>query len=247
MRTYVYCLLPASAEAPPAGLAGIAGAPVRALACGQLTAWVSDAPAPDETPDVPAALAARARAHDAVPQAALDAGATPLPARYGQTYADDAACARSLASNGDALLLALARVEHLVEMAAIVPLDDDAAASERADVPASPGRAYLEEARRRLAPEMLFRNSGVRRRITETLGDLVRDEAVAVVRSPSVPPSAPYARVAHLLPRVHVAEYRDRVARLSAELSAPDASRAIRVLGPYAPYSFAHVNLSRDE
>lgn len=254
MRTYVYCLLTAPADGPPAGLRGLDDAPVRRLPCGAVDAWVSDvAGAPREVrlaapgaaggAEVPNAdrLVRRARAHDHVVGAALALGVTPLPARFGQTYASDAACAASLGARAATHARALARVAGMVEMTAIVPLLDDVASSAPpASSTVAPGRAYLDELRRRMAPEMHYTQSAVRRRITETVGALVRDEAVAVNPSPPAVFLSPSLRFSHLLPRAAVDDYRQALARISEELFAgAEPVLAIRVLGPTAPYTFA--------
>ena len=86
MATYLYCLLASPRADPGAALpSGIGGAGVRALPVGDLLAWVSDLPAP--LPE----MAALASGHAAVLLAAVHAGLSPLPARVGQHFADDAA------------------------------------------------------------------------------------------------------------------------------------------------------------
>ncbi|MFL5580589.1 MAG: GvpL/GvpF family gas vesicle protein [Gemmatimonadaceae bacterium] len=253
MRTYVYCLLTAPADGPPAGLRGLDDAPVRRLPCGAVDAWVSDvagaprevrlaAPDPAGAAEVPNVdrLVRRARAHDHVVGAALALGVTPLPARFGQTYASDAACAASVGARAAAHARALARVAGMVEMTAIVPLLDAAPSAPPASSTVAPGRAYLDEVRRRMAPEMHYTQSAVRRRITETVGALVRDEAVAVNPSPPAVLLSPSLRFSHLLPRAAVDDYRQALARISGELFAgAEPGLAIRVLGPTAPYTFA--------
>jgi len=91
MPTYLYCLRTDRAE-PPDGLIGVDGAVVRAIHVSGLMAWVSDVEE-KVTPTVE-----RVKAHDAVCGAALAAGETPLPIRFGQTFPDDAAMASGLAA-----------------------------------------------------------------------------------------------------------------------------------------------------
>ena len=84
MPTYLYCLRSEMVE-PPDGLTGVDGSAVRALEGVSLSAWVSD------VAEKVTATVERVKAHDAVCAAALDSGETPLPIRFGQSFADDAA------------------------------------------------------------------------------------------------------------------------------------------------------------
>ncbi|HEY9429603.1 MAG TPA: GvpL/GvpF family gas vesicle protein, partial [Gemmatimonadaceae bacterium] len=110
MAIYLYCLTEPGCE-PPAELRGLAGEAVRAVAAaGRVAAWVSDLPE-----GLGPATTELARAHDRVVRAAL-AHETPLPARFGQSFAGDAALRRSLDSRTAALERALERVRGGVEM-----------------------------------------------------------------------------------------------------------------------------------
>src|SRR5687768_11740337 len=92
MPTYLYCVLPpARAEVSPAMPMGIGGSPVRALPVHDVTAWVETVG--DRTV---AATLERVQAHDGVVSAALAGGVTPLPARFGQTFASDEDCCAAL-------------------------------------------------------------------------------------------------------------------------------------------------------
>jgi len=66
--------------------------------------WVSDVEE-KVTPTVE-----RVKAHDAVCAAALAAGETPLPIRFGQTFPDDTAVASGLAARESAIRSRLARI-----------------------------------------------------------------------------------------------------------------------------------------
>ena len=65
---------------------------VRALPVDGIVAWVSDVER-----GVPVSIDG-VRAHDAVVEAALETGATPVPARFGQRFDNDDACRAALAS-----------------------------------------------------------------------------------------------------------------------------------------------------
>ena len=93
MKTHLYCVLPQDERIElPDGLSGVAGARVRAIPVDGVVAWVSDVER-----DVPVSVEG-VRAHDAVVEAALEMGSTPVPARFGQRFADDAACRDALSS-----------------------------------------------------------------------------------------------------------------------------------------------------
>lgn len=242
MPTHLYCLLPANSAAPGV-LTGIGGAPVRVLRAGALDAWVSTRDASRD--DDPATLVAAARAHDAVVAAALASGTTPLPARFGQHLADDAECIATLGRREAALVAQLARVRDQVEMtlvARLPPPDESPPAAgpprTQATTPAAhasgAGRAYLEQVKAGLTLErnLQLRVAAVRRRVTETVGALVRDEVVQVT-----PPPAATLSLSQLVPRASVAAYRDAVAGLASD---PDLPPLV-LIGPLAPYRFAEV------
>ena len=242
MPTHLYCLLPANSAAPGA-LGGIGGAAVRVLRAGALDAWVSSVAATATRDADPATLVAGARAHDAVVAAALAGGTTPLPARFGQPLADDAECVAALARREAGLVALLARVRDQVEMTLVARLPDESTASggdaAGGDGPATAhaggaGRAYLERVKATLSMErnLQLRVAAVRRRVTETVGALVRDEVVQV----KPPPSATLS-LSHLVPRAAVAAYRDAAAALAAD---PDLPPLV-LIGPLAPWRFAEV------
>ena len=110
MVIYLYCLTEPGCE-PPAGLCGIAGEMVRSVGgAGRLAAWVSDLPE-----DPGPATAELVRLHDNVVRAAL-ALETPLPARFGQSFAGDRALTRALEPRIERLERLLERVRGAVEM-----------------------------------------------------------------------------------------------------------------------------------
>ena len=248
MPTHLYCLLPANSASPEA-LVGLGGGAVRALRVGSLDAWVSTVD-DGRAPAGRDALVAQARAHDAVVSAALARGTTPLPARFGQRFADDAACVTELASRGDTLLRQLARVDGCVEMTLATRMAGGEAATERVRQEVGPerereasaggaggggaGRAYLERLKAALSMEreMQLRAAAVRRRVTETVGALVRDEVVQVQPSPSASLS-----ISHLVPRASVDAYRAAVGGLRDDPALPP----LVLIGPLAPWRFAEV------
>ena len=152
MTTHLYCVLPDDMrDAIPPGLSGLAGAQVRALPVDGLVAWVSDV-----ARDVPVSID-EVRAHDAVVEAALETGSTPVPARYGQRFDDDDACRAALANRADSVESLVADMQGFVEMTLIVtpstrrmlhdlePVLPDMVEPESEGV----GRRYLEALRKR--------------------------------------------------------------------------------------------------
>ena len=77
MLAYPYCVLLAG-HAPPAGLRGVDGAPVRVLSARGISVWASPVRRP------PSPSIERVRAHHAVVEAAASDVVTPLPLRFGQ-------------------------------------------------------------------------------------------------------------------------------------------------------------------
>jgi hypothetical protein len=214
---------------PPASLAGIGGAPVRALAIGASTAWVSDV----SDAGVPVG-AASLRAHDGVTLVALERG-TPLPARFGQRFATDEECRRALLRRSDAIAVALADVEGCVEMRVVlVP------APERGDAapPAagrSPGRGYLESVRGRLhGARALHERGEALRSSLAPLARLARRDALTVHPGTGAP-----IAVAYLVRRAEVAAWRAAAGEM-LPVAGRDGER-IAATGAVAPWTFAEL------
>lgn len=232
MPTYLYCVLaPPRTDAAP-HLRGISEAPVRAVVTLRgLEAWVS-------TIDEGAvrtsgrALAEQALLHNEVVDAALATGRTPLPARFGSQFADDAMCIVHLEQHHPVLSAALTRVADAVEMSVLlVPVERARASprnSPRRDEPAA-GRRYLEAVRQRTRDEEQRRAvaASMAGRITSTVASIVRSES----RDAG---TAGILSVAHLVGRGEVDRYRREVTAV-----VPEAGYRIVVSGPRAPYSFA--------
>jgi hypothetical protein len=260
MQTYLYAVLPAGSNAPPAGLGGVGAGEVRALGAGGLTLWVSD------VEECPRASVAGARAHDRVVAAALATGDTPLPARFGQCHPDDSACVAEVGREEGRLRERLRSVAGAVEMRLVVRLPSDvqaeaggaraagnageadrAAGGRMADSgeiePSAgdlgtpnpgPGRAYMARLQADLGLARNLRETGlvVRRRITETVGAFVREEAVLLAPAPSTT-----LTLSHLIDRSAEADYRAAIA--GARTLLRDCKPM--VFGPLAPYSFSAV------
>jgi hypothetical protein len=229
MTVYLYCLV-ASGHEPAPGLAGLGGAPVRVVSAEGVDAWVSD------LGEGGRATVAHAREHDAVVRAAM-AQETPLPARFGQIFADDDALRGALGERRAALAERLAQVRGAAEMTVRLLLEPSSAEeipSEQRSVPATgpaTGRAYLARARERqeARADAARRADFLQARLWQCVAVFVREE----VRTPLVWP-ARSVTVSHLVARDGLAKYRLAVQRfVERELRQP-----VLLSGPWAPYSF---------
>jgi len=212
MTTHLYCVLPSYADAAvPAGLRGVEGGSVRALPVDGVVAWVSDVES-----EIPVSIDG-VRAHDAVVEAALESGSTPVPARFGQRFADDDACRAALALRGESVESLLASMQGLVEMTILITPSTQRMVRELEPVipemfePAveGSGRRYLETLRSREAA------SGAAARATDGLAQRLAEATKHVVQRSLVHDSTtpmPLRTVSHLLARDNVVEFRGAVA-----------------------------------
>ena len=219
MGLYAYCVVPAS-RGPPAALRGVAGEYVRGLPAGGLCVWVGEmVRAP--TPSMEAV-----RAHNAVAVAAMEAGVTPLPLRFGQWVGDAGTLEQGIAGRAGEYAAALERVSDAAEFGIRVI---EPAAEARGEAAAASGRLYLERlAARRAARSRLVARLEVALR--ERIGELVRAQRVDARDSPHGVVS-----VGHLVALDRADDYCRAAHSLRADL--PE----LRFLfsGPWPPYSFA--------
>jgi Gas vesicle synthesis protein GvpL/GvpF len=240
VTTHLYCVLPHALQgAVPAGLSGLFGAPVRALPVEGIVAWVSDVER-----GLPLSFEG-VRAHDAVVDAALATGTTPVPIRFGQRFNDDEACRSALANRSASLQSLLTTVDGYVEMTLLLTpstqrmlndlqsvLPDIAEETAESGSDHGPGRRYLDTLRSRES------TAGVLRRALDELLD-----RLAMVFAPFVHRTIvheqvmrmPMRTVSHLIKRADIDAYRE--AAQSVELGARRESRFL-LIGPRAPYSF---------
>ena len=237
MPTYLYCLRSDAAD-PSAGLTGVDGAVVRAVRASGLIAWVSDV-ADGITPTVD-----RVKAHDAVCAAALCAGETPLPVRFGQTFPDDASAMSDLAARESVLQPRLARIAGCVELRLVMPgglgqtseesIDEPGTAAASADTDTSlladgPGTAFLKQLahRRRSDVARAGRCEEVRQAVRSATRSLIAgQQPCETARGVSF--------FAVLVRRADVDAFRAAVSEILRIKAIP-----LSVLGPFAPYSFA--------
>jgi hypothetical protein len=225
MPTYLYCLLSSGRATLPSELRGIDRAAVRVLSTPGLDAWVSDV---DSTPVVPSIE--KARAHDAVIAAALGAGVTPLPLRFGQTTPSDAVLERQLVTRAFDYERRLARIDGMVEMRVRTTLPSTTDPDENRVEPSSPGRDYLEQIRRASAPARRTAQvmHELEREILDAAGGIIRSHVLQVDQR-----QAGVGTLAHLVVRSDVERYRAAVSGVIE-----NAEGTCTVIGPTAPYSF---------
>jgi hypothetical protein len=217
---YVYALL---GEAPHTALGlGLAGEPLRLVACGAVhavTGELAAGPSPE-----PGAL----RAHDSVVRAVAAAAPAVLPVRFGTLLADEATLAGALRARAAELGTALALVAGREQMT--VRLFGEAAPAEEREAPATagapgPGTRYLGERlreQRRSLPAI--------ERLRTALAPLVH---AARVEPHDTPPLL--ASVYHLVSRGSADRYRAALAAACADLH----PLRVAVTGPWPPYAFA--------
>lgn len=252
MTIYLYCLTEPGCS-PPDDLRGIAGGAVRAIdIAGRLTAWVSDLP---EEPG--RATTEQVRLHDRVVRAAL-AKETPLPARFGQSFAGDSALRRALEARVEALERSLERVRGTVEMTVRILLPEAKAhvgtggvshmggeeavvsRAERSSIllgggpTTGAGRAYLARLRERqhASAELQRQADFLQARVARAVDGFTREAVCSEVMQGSHSFS-----VSHLLAREAVGQYRLAV----DSLMKADPALRLLVTGPWAPYSFARL------
>jgi hypothetical protein len=247
MSTHLYCVLPHQMRGTgtiPPGLSGVDGCRVRELAVDRLVAWVSDIARKLPTPSRAPQLAEGPiwfnglQEHDAVVEAALETGTTPVPARFGQRFLDDDACRAALVSRAASVESLLDTMQGFVEMTVII----------------TPSTRRMLRDLEPVIPEILApRQSGAKSRHVETLrsgeaathaitdatddlAERIRAATVDVVRRSTVHGSVtpmPLRTISHLVARDDIARYKDG---MDAVQSGPEFR--FLVIGPRAPYSF---------
>lgn len=222
MGTYLYCILPPAADPPPC--VGLDETSVRAIRVAGVACWVSD------LPEAPEPTIERIRRHNQVVQAAMEAGVTPLPVRFGQWLPSEAEMEDALRTRQSAHLAALERLAGAVEFG--VRVLDPAAERHAAEVePAASGTAYLlalaarEQAERAIGA----RGQEIASRIGAVLGSIVREQRVEALAS-----RHGVVSVAQLVERAAVERYRAGMERVRQER--PELR--FLVTGPWPPYSF---------
>jgi gas vesicle protein GvpL/GvpF len=239
MATYLYCLRSdAAAAPPPPGLEGIDGAAVYAIESAGLVAWVSD------LSSVVSPTVERVKAHDQVCAAAMSLGETPLPIRFGQTFADDSSIVAAIESRASTLRRRLTRVAGCVELRLVVTKGRDTDVNQTPHVSSAENRPFVAETGSDpTRPGTAF----LRRLARAGRDDLAREvgcegarHAVRAIAKSLVVDQQPCesARGMAFFP---VLVRRPDVDRFRAAVAEWLSTQPIdlSVLGPFAPYSFA--------
>jgi hypothetical protein len=233
MKTHLYCVLPQDERLNlPSGLSGVAGARVRAITVDGVVAWVSDVER-----EVPVSVDG-VRAHDAVVEAALEMGSTPVPARFGQRFADDDACRDALSSRAASVERLVTTVQGFVEMTLVLTpstrrmlRDLQPVLPEMFDLDSSgTGRRYLEALREREDA-----TGAVRSALDELALQLDIATSGWVVRSATHDQITrlPLRTISHLIARGSIPQYCRAVDEVK-----PGGEFRFLLIGPRAPYSF---------
>jgi hypothetical protein len=235
MSTHLYCVVPhqmRGAGAIPPGLSGVGGGRVRELPLEGIVAWVSDV-----EQDI-RIWGSGVREHDAVVEAALGTGTTPVPARFGQRFDDDDACRAALVSRASSVESLLATMQGFIEMTIIITpstrrmlRDLEPVIPEMLEPPRrGRGPRYLDKLRSAENATGAFTDA------TDELAERVRIATADVVRRSTVHRALtpmPLRTISHLVARTDLQNY-------ARAISAVPSNGECRFLlfGPRAPYSF---------
>lgn len=240
-------------------LTGLGGGVLRTVSDGRLAALVSSVPADEFGEEGMKAqmedlerLEMMARSHHTVVEAACGR-TTVLPMRLATVYLDDTRVVAMLQERAQDFGELLARLEGQVEMGVKVYADPRAAAVTTRPVPAtadrqeSPGRAYLRQRReQRRGHQDAYRAAGsVAAQVPGRVGALVRARVAHRPQQGQLASGAGenIANEAYLVPVEHVEEFR---AALNGLTTDGVSGVRVEVTGPWAPYSFATPDLTRD-
>jgi hypothetical protein len=222
---YAYCVLP-EGVAPPAALTGLDGAAVRALDVARLALWVSDIAArPEPTIE-------RARAHNAVVEAAMTEAVTPVPLRFGQWFPDAARLARLAAERAGEWRTRLAEFAGACEYG--IRIESAGAAAARdvqrpTDGTVTPGHAHMLRLRERHAQD------GDRLARAERIVARLQGQIGGIVLRTRVDRGGPAAAgAAFLIRRADAPAWQAAAAAVRGEFE----PGAVTLTGPWPPYSF---------
>ncbi|HKG61778.1 MAG TPA: GvpL/GvpF family gas vesicle protein [Pyrinomonadaceae bacterium] len=230
MRLYVYCLAEGVErlnKTPP----GVSGAPVRIVEFDEdLSALVSVSRFEAFQVNRKNALAH----HEVV--RSITEQTTPLPARFG-TVVTIEQLRNYVSTHHEAIKAKLAHVRGGVEMNVRMIHSIDSADTSQESKNVGPGTAFLLEKRRELVRDEAgaTQKGQLSEWLRDKLGDLIKEEKISITPSETVI----LARADHLIERVHVQEYRAKMAKAVEER--PEIR--FMVSGPWPPYSFANIEL----
>lgn len=228
MKLYAYCFT-GDNEAPES-LTGIGGSQVRSLRLGEFSILVSDFSA-----DAVPVNRHNVLAHAAVIQSVL-ARTTPLPFRFGTLVAEQQ-LRNYVTAKGPALAAKLENVRGCIEMNTKVIWQSEGVVAKRVqEVNDKPGTTFLAQKRREIlgSETRIAEAKRVVAWLEQHVGEIVRDERIEEGRTEKLIVAA-----AHLVERGALEQYR---ARLKAAREGRPQLHFL-VSGPWAPYSFANIDL----
>ena len=233
MKLYVYCLAEGDAVFDDLDF-GILGAPVRAMEVNGFSVLLSQL----DVDSVPVTRQ-NALAHAAVVRSILGR-TTPLPFRFG-TVVTDQQLRNYLAAKKPAIETKFGQVRGCVEMGVKIIWQNSQ--REQPDEPESDhddnrgvGTTFLEHRQRQLLGDEhdAAKAAEISAWLHESVADLIKEEQVTLRPAARLVLSA-----AHLVERVNIARYRQKVAQTCQKR--PELHFLLS--GPWPPYSFANIEL----
>lgn len=218
MTVYLYALVDGEPSDPLGE--GLAGEPLRQIHCGGFAAVVGDLPQKPE-PD-----RETLQAQDAVVRRLAETFAALLPARFGETFADEAVLIDRIAGQASGIAESLALVRGCVQMTLRVFGDPEPTEESLEEPAGGPGARYLETRRRehersRSLPEI--------DPLREALRPLLRAERIERRETGRLLGTA-----YHLVPRERTGAYLAALEEAGERIG----GRRVSASGPWPPYAF---------
>jgi hypothetical protein len=241
MSLYAYCLSDDVTGSMLEGVAGVAGAVPRLVACGAIAAVVSDFEGERVAVERESVFG-----HERVVQRVLRQ-VTPLPFRFG-TLVTEGQLESYVEANRETLMKSMERVRGSVEMSVKIIWSAEevrresektksAGAATQEDVPQASGKgtAYLAARRREIMGDKLLKERAeeLAAWLSERIGEAANDREVQVRPDKSL-----VVRAAFLVERERLHDYQEKV----EEARASRASLRFLTSGPWPPYSFSNIN-----
>ena len=229
MKLYVYCLVEGIDELPRS-VQGLAGVPVRLLSSEKFSLFVSDFAG-----DVVPFTRENVLAHAAVVQRVLE-WTTPLPFRFGSLVTEEQLNSYINAKR-EALSAKLEQVRRCVEMSVKIIWDRESPAPAASIVGHDkPGTAFLSEKRKEIL------GGEARAQDAKLIAEWLDGQVNGTVRQVDLKKNATsklLLSAAYLVERKRLEDFRQKVAE--ARRQRPELH--FLVSGPWAPYSFANIDL----
>jgi hypothetical protein len=229
MKLYLYCVVGAG-ELMPTGVEGVMGKALTACPFDSLAVVTSEFDG-----DLVPISRENVLKHSSVINSVLDQS-TPLPFRFG-TVVDESKLRNFMTARHEALVERLSQIQGYLEMSVKIIWDPSSFESlDGQKEVAGPGTAFLEEKRRELKA-----NDGRVKQAQELSADLARRiESLSKEEHVSLRPNEKLVLAgSHLVKRGSILEYRENLAKFAQERT----DLRFLVSGPWAPYSFANIDL----